>query len=195
MTVGVDATEIRIAKNGSINVAPVGTALPDGSTATDVDGDLDSAFVNLGYASEDGVGLNVTPEFLEVPAWQARTPVRRELQAQALSSTFTLLQWNAETVQYAFGGGAITEPSPGIYRYDFPEEEDALDERSLVIDWRDGASKFRLVVPRGNVSEGVDTNLVRTAAQTLGITHSALEPDDGGLAYILSDDAAFGTGS
>lgn len=195
MPAGKDAEEIRIAKNGAISVAPVGTALPDGETPGDVTDALDAAFTNLGYASDDGATFSVTPEILEVPAWQARTPVRRDLQAQALRTSFTLLQINAYTVQYAFGGGAISEPSPGLYRYDFPEEEDALDERSLIVDWQDGGSHYRLVVPRGNVTEAVETNLVRSAAQQLPITHDALEPDDGGLAYILSDDPAFGTGS
>lgn len=195
MPVGKDAAEVRIAKNGAIHVAEVGTTLPDGSDVEDIDGSLDSGFVNLGYATEDGVTFSVTPEILEVSAWQARTPVRRDLQAQALRNSFGLIQWNAHTVQYAFGGGAITEPTPGVYRYDFPDEGDALDERSLIVDWEDGDSHYRLVVPRGNVTEAVETNLVRSAATSLPITHDALEPEDGGLAYILSDDPAFGTGS
>lgn len=192
MAYGKDASELVVASNGSINVAPVGSTLPTAVTAS-----LAAAFVDLGYASEDGVTLNVAPEINEFGAWQSRQPVRRELAGQEVTLSFALEQWNANTVKLSFGGGTITNPSGGTYRYELPEESAALEEKALVVDWQDGPSRsFRLVCPRGNVTEGVETNLVRSGLALLPITFKALEQADGSTpAYILSNDVAFGTGS
>jgi hypothetical protein len=184
-----DASELVVASNGSVHVAPVGTTLPDDPTEA-----LAGAFAELGFVTEDGVTLTVTPEITDYRAWQARSPVRRELTAQELMIGFALEQWNGETIPLAFGGGAITEPSPGVFRYDFPTDTDSLDERSLVVDWQDGDRNYRAVFERGNVTEAVETNLVRSALAVLPIGFKALEPAAGGaVAYVLSDDPAFGT--
>lgn len=186
-----NSDEITVASNGQVYVAPVGTALPTSPT-----GSLNAAFVGLGYASEDGVTLTVTPDIQEFMAWQSRQAVRRELTAQELQVAFQLLQWNEETVPLAFGGGDITAVSGG-YRYDFPTGSDALDERALIIDANDGDRRTRFVFPRGNVVESVESQFTRSAMSMLPITFKALEPSDGsGAGYVLfSDDDAFAPGS
>lgn len=186
-----NADEIVVAKGGQVSVAALGTALP-----TKIGDALNAAFVGLGFIDEDGATVSADPEIKEIAAWQARQPVRRELTAQEVQAQFKLLQWNENTVPFAFGGGVITQTSGGGYRYDFPEDESALDERSMVIDWRDGAEKHRLVLPRGNVTESVETQLQRSEASLLPITFKALEPVTGGAAaYYLTDSAAFAAGS
>lgn len=51
-------------EGGAIYVAPAGTALPtDGSTS------LSSAYVNLGYISEDGVTMTTSEETDTIKAW------------------------------------------------------------------------------------------------------------------------------
>lgn len=185
-------SELVVASYGEISVAPVGTALPTTPTAA-----LNAAFVGLGFATEDGVTLTVTPEITEFKAWQSRQAVRRELTAQEIQVSFNLEQWNESTIPFAFGGGVITNPSGGVYRYDFPTDDAALDERALVVDARDGTRRQRYVFPRGNVTEAVAAQFARSQLSELPIAFKALEPtDQSGAGYVLFDDAAaFATGS
>jgi stage V sporulation protein SpoVS len=184
--------EIVVANTGAVSVAPVGTALPTNPTAA-----LNAAFIGLGYINEDGVSLSITPQITEFMAWQSRQAIRRELTAQEVQAQFNLQQWNETTVPLAFGGGAVTNPSGSIYKYTLPLDGDALDERALVIDGIDGSRHFRLVLPRGNVTDAVSTTFRRSQEALLPITFKALQPSDGEApGYFLFDDAeAFATGS
>lgn len=186
-----DPSELHVASGGQIYVAPVGTALPAGPTTA-----LNAAFVGLGYASEDGATVSVTPDIQEWPAWQSRQAVRREMVGQELQVAFSLMQWNEDTVKLAFGGGAVSSVSGG-YRYDFPTDSEALDERALIIDADDGGERIRFVFPRGNVVESVETQFSRSSPALLPITFKALEPGDGAAAgyALFSDTAAFAAGS
>src|SRR4051812_23276958 len=176
--------ELVVGNSGEVYVAPVGTALPTTPTAS-----LNAAFIGLGYLTEDGVTLTTTPEVTDTNAWQSRQAVRREFTSQEFQAAFALMQWNEETVPLAFGGGAITNAG-GVYKYTFPAAGDALDERSLVIDFQDGSRNGRVVIPRGNVTDSVETQFQRTNAAVLPITFKALQPTDGSaIGYILFDDA------
>lgn len=187
-----DANETYVAGTGQIYVAPVGTTLPTSTTAT-----LNSAFVGLGYTNEDGVSFSASPEVEEFPAWQSRQPIRREMVGQEITASFTLLQWDEDTVPFAFGGGSITDLGSGQYRYDFPTADDALDERAMVVDVIDGSRRQRLVFPRGSVTDAVETQFVRTSLAVLPISFKIMEPVAGGTpAHWYFDDAdAFAAGS
>ena len=186
-----DTNELVVASHGDVYVAPVGTTLPGD---TDVDAALDAAFVNLGLITEDGVTFSASPDIQEFMAWQRQQPVRRERTGQALSFGFALEQWNTENVPFAFGGGTVVETASGVFKYEFPDDDDALDERSIVLDWQDGTKKYRLVFERGNVTEAVETNLVRSALATLPITFSVLAPEDGtSPGFFLAEDVSFST--
>ena len=52
--------EIRVAKNGEVYFAPVGTTLPTNPTSTPASG-----FVGTGFLTEDGVAVTFTPDILE----------------------------------------------------------------------------------------------------------------------------------
>lgn len=183
-----DSTELVVASHGDVYVAPVGTTLPTQYNET-----LASGWVNLGLISEDGVSISVSPEIEEFGAWQRRQAVRREFVSQAISVTFGLEQWNAANVEFAFGGGNVTQVDPDQWRYDFPDGDDALDERAIIIDWQDGPnSSYRAVFERGSVTDAVETQLQRSALAMLPIAFSVLAPDDGGSpGYLLANDAAF----
>lgn len=186
-----DASELVVASHGDVYIAPVGTTLP-----TAVDGALDGDFIQVGFITEDGVTLSVTPTIDEFMAWQSRQAVRRELSAQEIQIAFSLEQWNEHSIVLAFGGGTVTEPSPGEYQYDFIDEDAPLDERSIVLDWQDGDKQYRSVFERGNVTESVETNFVRSALAVLPITFKVLSPTNGGSpGYILTDDPSFEAGS
>jgi hypothetical protein len=181
-----DANELLVASSGSVYVAPVGTTLPTSATAS-----LNAAFTELGYVTEDGVSLNVEPQIEEFMAWQSRQPVRRELTGQDITVSFSLEQWNSDSIILAFGGGSVTEAG-GQYTYNFPADTEALDERALVVEWKDGTKDYRAVFARGNVTDSVETSLTRSNLAVLPITFKALEPSAGGAAaYIVTDDTAF----
>lgn len=183
-----DASEIVVAADGSINVAPLTDALTLPET---VDEALDAAFLEMGYASENGVTFSASPDVTDIPVWQKSTPARRLVTARALTVASELVQWNEDTFWVAFGGGEWSE-SGGTFRYDPPADEDALADMAIVIDANDGDRKQRWVVRRANATEAVETNLTRTGAALLPVTFSALAPDDADSAwYFLSSDASF----
>lgn len=186
-----DDRELVVAAGGQVYVAPVGTPLPELP-----DERLNAAFEGTGYITEDGAALTVSPEIAEHRAWQARSPIRRDITAQEIQAAFGLQQWNEVTVPLAFGGGRISEPRPGVFRYDFLSDEDVLDERAMVIDAIDGTTILRFVFPRGNVTEAVETSFQRERAAILPITFRALEPEEGvGAGYFLSNAVGFAVGS
>lgn len=182
-----NADELVVAAKGDISIAPVGTTLP-----TDL-GDLDAAFVVLGYTSDEGVTFSYSESREDIPAWQKATPVRRIVTARGLSTAYQLLQWNRDTFALAFGGGEWSEPTSGVFRYDPPDEDDALAEYVQVIDFRDGERHSRVVIEKGGVTEDVESNLVRTGAALLPVTFAALASDDEERPpwYFLGDDPAF----
>lgn len=185
-----DSSELVVASNGQVSVAPIGTALPTSTT-----GALNAAFIGLGFITEDGATLTITPDITEHAAWQSRQPVRRDINAQEITISFALEQWDEDSVPLAFGGGEITGTAPS-FRFDFPSEEDPLDERALVLDAQDGDTNLRFVFPKGNVTEAVETQFTRSALAILPITFSVLAPEGGGSpGYFLTDAAGFAAGS
>ena len=185
-----NANEIVVGNNGQVYVAPVGTPLP----ATPVVA-LNAAFIGLGYITEDGATVTVTPTVEDYMAWQSRSPVRREKTTQEITIAFALMQWNEQTVPAAFGGGTVSG-SAGNYRYDLPKDDAALDERAVIVDAVDGAVHMRFVFPRCNATEAVEAAFQRGAPASLPLTFSALAPSEGASpGYFLSDSAAFAAGS
>lgn len=187
-----DASEIIVASGGELYVAPVGTALPTTPTAA-----LNAAFIGTGYFTEDGVTVTVTPDISEFRAWQSQQAVRRERKAQQWQMSGALEQWNEETIVRAFGGGSVTSPSTGVYRYELPEAGDALDEFAVVLDAIDGARRHRWVIARANVLEAVEFTYKADDMAILPITIGALAPTDGSaaVAFLTDDAAAFAAGS
>ncbi len=184
--------ELIVAGTGEVYVAAVGTSLPaNESTALS-----SSLWTGLGYHTEDGVSISNTPETQRYNAWQSKRPVRLDRGVETFTLTFNLEQFNEATFPLAFGGGDVTEPTSGHYKYEPPTDTDGLDERAVICDVVDGANIIRFVIPRGVATEAVETSFTRTALATLPITIEALEPADGGSAwYALSNLAGFEVGS
>lgn len=184
------ASEIVVAKGGAVYFAPKGTTLPANTAPRNT---LDGRFLEVGYASEDGVVLNATPDILEIMAWQSGRPVRRDAQTRNYTVSFGLLQWNSENLTLAFGGGSAYTTAAGVTTYEWPADTDALDEVALVVDWEDQGYKHRMVWERGNVTDGVETNLIRTGPATLPVTYSVLDPATLSIpGFYVTNSPAFG---
>lgn len=187
-----DAGDLIVAGDGQVYVAPVGTALP----TTGPSQALNSAFEGLGFLTDDGVSLSVSPDIQDFMAWQSRRPIRRELKAQEVQVQFTLQQWDEDSVPFAFGGGGITDLGAGSYRYDLPDDSAQLQEKAIVVDLIDGSIRWRWVFPRGNVTDAVESKFSRDSAAGLPVTWKALEPTTGGAAgYALTNASIAATGS
>jgi len=166
---------------GAIYRAPTGTALP-----TDASSTLNSAFVELGFVSEDGVTNNNTPDSDKVQAWGGATVL--VLQTEKTDEwTMTLIEsLNPEVLKTVYGNSKVTVSQNLIT---VQATADQLDDQSYVIDMvlKGGALK-RVVIPNGSLSEVGE--IVYKDDEPIGyeITLNAL-PDTSGVThyeYILT---------
>lgn len=181
-----DADEIVVGANGKVWVGAVEATLPTDPTATP------AGFSDLGYLNEDGLTPTDSKTLESINVWQSFFPVRRIVTERDFMVAFVMRQWNRVTVPLAFGGGSIEEApaDSGVYKYTPPAPED-LDERAMIFDWKDGDRNYRIVVPRGMVTENVESNIVRSGAADLPITFSVNGDDAAEPWYLLTDDPAF----
>lgn len=182
------AQEIVIGGTGHVYVGPEGIALPAHLNAA-----LPGELVDLGYTTEDGGKFTDGKTTNDVRPWQSFYPVRVHITEREAMLEFTLLQWNRATVELAFGGGAWTEPDPGVYRYSPPSPE-TLDVRAMLLDIVDGDRNFRIGIPRGFVTSNTESTFAKTGPALLPITFTVLANGDDDPWTFDTDDPAFGAG-
>lgn len=188
-----DVDGIVVGANGSVRVAPVGTAAPADPVIAPA-----AAWIDLGYANEDGVSVSKSKDITGIPAWQSFFDVRKIVTGETFKLSTALLQWGADQVKLAFGGGEVTTVAavagpPALiehYKYE-PPDPGELDERAMMVDWADGAKHYRLIVPRGIVVDDVETNLTKSDAAELPIGFEVVASDGIKPWYLLTDDPAF----
>lgn len=184
---GKDTDEIVVGANGTVRVAPVGTAVP-----ADQDAAPAGAWVDLGYLNEDGVTFRDAKTLETISVWQLFHPARRIVTGRETAVDFVLRQWGADQVPFAFGGGVVSEPVPASGNFKFtPPAPETIDERALMVDWHDGTKDYRLVIARGMVTDAVETNLVRSSAADLPISFGVNGSDAGDPWFLLTNDPAF----
>lgn len=180
----LDADEIVVAGGGHVYVAPLGTTIPtDATTAWAVGWD------ELGYMTEDGVTITPGQESTELNAWQSFYPVRRLSTRKTLEASFTMMQWNRETLALAFGGGTFTTAT-GVTTYE-PPEAGADYTVMLGIEAIDGSKITRIIIERGNVSDVGAMPFIRTGAAVIPITFAMLAAEGATNPFtIVSNDPA-----
>lgn len=180
-----DSTQVRIAPNGRLLVAPAGTVAP-----ADVSAVWGTAWQDLGYADETGVTITPTLTTAEVKAWQTASPLAIIPTEVKYEVKFVLQQFNQATTGLFFGGAAWTETvaGSGVWKLTVPSSPN-LDLRMLGIEWSDGTNTNRLVIKRGMVSARDALAITRTGNQKFGTTWTALD-SAGDLFDVLSNDAA-----
>ena len=104
----------------------------------------------------------------------------------------TLLQWNAESLKLAFGGGSVatTAGPPAYYTYTPPAPED-IDFRAVVLEWEDGTKDYRLHVPKALVTDTSSITLARSDAAGIPLTLSVIATDGTDPFTIITNDPAF----
>jgi len=179
-----DVDQIVVGANGTLSVAPEGTTLPD-----DIDEALDSAFIDLGYTSEDGATLTDAKTVESIPVWQLFYPARRIVTERDFTIGFVLRQWFRDSFALAFGGGTFSSTANG-FKFAPPDPED-LDVRAVVLAWADGDNNYRVTCAKMFVTDNVETNLVRSGAADLPISLGIIGSDTGDPWNFYTDDDAF----
>ena len=177
---------IVVAATGDVYVGAVGAVAPtDPAAAIDTD-----VFLRLGLISEEGATFTDSKTLEPIPVWQLFYPARQVVTEKDASVKFAMREWNVRSVPFAFGGGAITSPSAGIYRY-APPAPGVIDYRQMLVKWVDGTKNFLLVVPKGLVTESVETEFIKSGAADLPITFGISGQESVDPWYILTDDPAW----
>jgi hypothetical protein len=166
----LNASEIRVAGTGRVLVAPANTAVPANFTT-----DWAAPWVDLGYTSADGVKFTKKDKLDPIDTWQTVAAIRFVYSDRDFSVKFSLLQINADTLPFFFGGGSLASGTAGL-TYNIAAAPQ-VTERALGIEFKDGPDIIhRFYIPRGVVTETDETSFTRTTSVKLGVTFTALTP-------------------
>lgn len=181
----INADQIVVGGNGTIWVAPLATAQPTTPTAAPA-----AAWLKLGYVTDEGATITDTKAINDILAWQSFYPVRKIIASREFTISYGLLQWSQDTIKVALGGGTITNPAAGVFKF-VPPAPETVDYRMMMLDWVDGTKNYRLIIPKGLAVETVNPTVARTDAAILPVTFAAV-PASGVDAYTLyTDDPSF----
>lgn len=166
---------------GAIFRAPIGTTLP-----TDATTQINSAFVDLGFVSEDGVTNNNTPDSDTIKDWGGSTVLVVQNE-KTDEFTLTLLEvLNPNVLKTVYGDAHVTVDSQAG-TITVQATADQLPDASYVIDMAlKGGAMERIVIPNGSISEIGEIVYKGDEAIGFEITLNAL-PDASGVqhyAYI-----------
>lgn len=179
-----DTAETRVAGTGSVYIATYAagsTALPSSYNSA-----LDSAFVELGFTTEDGVTFTDEPTIDRKNAWQAFYPIRILETARMAKAAFELEQWNTDALRVATGGGTVVGAGSGIKFT--PKAAGTITEWSLVVDITDGDITDRYVIPKVMTTSAFETQLTRTDLSVLPVELEAIGEDGVDPWHLFSSD-------
>lgn len=183
----LNSQEALVASRVYVYLGPVGTAAP-----IDVETALNVALKNVGHTTPDSLSFNTEPEFQEIPSHQSDYPIRREKTSESASVSVDLLQWNANNLIAAHGGGTVVETSTGSGVFKFtPPSLGGSAEKMAVVEIRDGTKIYRFVYPRVLQIEGVTNEFQKGQGAVLPLRLAVLGDDDEAPFYMLTNDPAF----
>lgn len=170
------ATHVTVGKpkiGGAIFRAPIGTALPTDATTA-----LNQAFTGLGYASEDGLTNNNSPESESRKAWGGDNVLNVQ-SSKDDTFGFTLIEaMNVDVLKTVYGSGNVEGSlAEGItVKANSEEAEEFAWVFEMVL--RGGVAK-RVVVPCASITEVAE--IVYNDSDPVGynVTISAV-PDEAG---------------
>lgn len=178
----LNADSLVVAGGMTIYTAPSGTAIP-----TDIDATLNAAFKPVGYTTEDGVTFTRTPSVNPINAHQSFEPIRYTMASVETTLSFAMMQWDADTVPFAFGGGDWHSTANG---WEFrPADPGVLDERVLIAEAVDGLDKWRYIIPRGMNQGATTATLSKATSADLAVTFGALAAGVGVKSWYIQTDS------
>lgn len=169
---------------GAVSCAPFGTALPEAA-----DTELDAAFKNLGYCSEDGMTNSNSPESDSIKAWGGDVVLSYQ-EGKADTFTFKLIEVkNVEVLKAVYGDKNVD----GTLDEGLTVKANAAEQPpcSWVIDMilRDNVLK-RVVIPYAAISEIGDIVYKDNDAIGYEITLTAMPDEQGNTHYEYLKGAA-----
>ena len=165
------------AVTGAIFIAPTGTDLP-----TSPDASLNSAFVDLGYVSEDGVTNSNAVTSEQIKAWGGDSVSRPQTEKSDTFKVKLIEAANGDVLKVYFGSTNVSGSLSTGITVNVNSKE--LPENSWVIDTilRAGAYK-RMVIPRGKVTELGDVVYKDNEVIGYEVTVAALPDSSGNTHY------------
>lgn len=183
----LNAELVRISITGALWKAPLGTTLP---LDTDPFAALDSAFVNLGYISDDGVTENADDSVDDVVAWQSATTVRSSTTESTISLELMLIETKGTVLEAFYRGSTVTTPAANVYKLEV--KPIVADPSVWVLDALDGTLYERSVIGNGEIVERGEVQNMNGGAKGYPITLRCYPDASGNLMVKYSNDAAWG---
>lgn len=181
MATSYDPSQVRLAPDGRVLVAALGTTEP-----IDVATPFNVAFKELGWVTEDGVSVTPSVDTNDIMMWQSINPVKRPLTGMGLEVSMALASHNKTTLGLYFLNSQTTTVS-GVARLEMansPASQDVM----LAVEWTDDEGDInRLIFPRVTMTDREAITLQRSEAVALGLTFSSLAGPNGYSAVLLSN--------
>jgi hypothetical protein len=162
------------ADGAAIFAAPLGTPLP-----TDASTDLDPAFVDLGWVSEEGVSNGISRDVTKHYAWGGDV-VKTTQDRYTETVKFALLETSPEVLQVVYGRTSVTDDGAG--NIEVHHTSKMLEHQSFVIEFVDGEALGRIVIEDGLVTEQEDRRYSHKELLMYGLTVDVYRPKDGSAA-------------
>lgn len=161
---------------GAIWCAPVGTALP-----TDATTELNTAFEDLGYISEDGVTQNITRDSESIKAWGGDTVMTSQTDFAETFSFRMIEALNLAAKKVTFGSENVSGTlETGITVKTNAKELPAM---SYVMEMIQNGNLVRKVIPNAKVTELGEIQYVDGQAVGYEPTITALPDSEGNTSY------------
>ena len=174
------------ADGAAVYVAPLGTTLPTSATAN-----LNAAFVDLGWVSEDGVTNSISRDTTKHYAWGGEV-VKVTQDKYTETVKLTLLETSSAVLKVVYGDNNVT--AGGDYQSIKVEHSRLMLERkSFVIDFIDGDHAGRIVIREGQVTEVGDVVYVHKDLTRYEITIDVFKPDNADNSVVTYFDYALGS--
>lgn len=171
------AANVNVGYTGGVYFADTDTDLPTDATTT-----LDVDFVEVGYLGEDGITQSISESSQQIKAWQAGDIVRMMQTDQSVSYKFTMIESNSNTLAAYFGDDNYSAGVGTIKAGQMPR-------KAWVLYVVDGASKIRVVIPNGQITERGDVVFQTASAIGYTITIEAFPDSEGAKSYTYYDTA------